>query len=59
MKVISAVQCSQLSPNSNVFYISQQYSSVFVIDMTPSMIQVVRKWMDKWMNGWINGWMDR
>ena len=27
--------------NADVFYISQQYSLVFVLDLTPTMIQVV------------------
>ena len=31
-----------VSPSTDVFYICQQYSLVFVLDMTSTMIQVVR-----------------
>ena len=41
MSVLSVVGEEGVSPNTEVFYISQQYSLVFVLDMTPTMVQVV------------------
>ena len=39
--MLSVVGEESVSPNTEVFYISQQYSLVFVLDMTPTMVQVV------------------
>ena len=41
LSVLSVVGGGGVSPKTDVFYISQQYSLVFVLDMTPTMIQVV------------------
>jgi hypothetical protein len=41
MSVLSVVGGEGVSPKTDVFYICQQYSLVFVVDMTPTMIQVV------------------
>ena len=41
MSVLSVVGGEGVSPATDVFYICQQYSLVFVLDITPTMIQVV------------------
>lgn len=40
LRVLSSMEDS-VSPSTDVFYICQHYSLVFVLDMTPTMIQVV------------------
>ena len=39
--MLSVVGGTQVVPSTEVFFISQQYSLVFVLDMSPTMISVV------------------
>lgn len=41
LNVLSALGGNQLAPGTDVFYICQQYSLVFVLDMSPTMMSVV------------------
>ena len=41
LSVLSVVGGGGVSTRTDVFYICQQYSLVFVLDMTPTMVQVV------------------
>ena len=41
LSVLSVVGGEGVSSKTDVFFISQHYSLVFVLDMTPTMIQVV------------------
>lgn len=41
ISMLSAVGGNQLVPGTEVFYICQQYSLVFVLDMSPTMMTAV------------------
>lgn len=41
ISMLSAVGGNQLVPSTEVFYICQQYSLVFVLDMSPTMMTAV------------------
>ena len=42
LSVLSVQDGSVVTPATRVFYLCQQYSLVFVVDMSPSMTAVVR-----------------
>lgn len=41
LSVLSVLGGNQLAPGTDVFYICQEYSLVFVLDMSPTMMAVV------------------
>lgn len=48
--MLSVIEGEGVSPKSDVFYICQQHSLVFVLDMTPTMIQVSNRTCQVKMN---------
>lgn len=42
LSVLSVLGGSQVAASTDVFYLCQQYSLVFVLDMSPTMMAVVR-----------------